>query len=163
MISTTTVASESGTVSIRHTGSFELRDTPEQALYLFTAPGEIIWVPGWEPVIMSGDGFEEGTVFLTHHDHEETIWVVVDFDTKACRARYARITPSSKAGTVEVNLSENESGGSTVEVTYELTALSEAGVRNLEHFDEKAYAEMLVEWKSLVESADIDYASLIPR
>ncbi len=64
---------------------------------------------------------------------------------------------------MDVKLQENGTGGSTVKVTYQLTALSEAGNQNLAHFDEKAYAEMLVEWKSLVESADIHYEALIPN
>ena len=147
---------------IAHSGSFELDDCPDKALYLFTAPGEVIWVPGWEPNIMSGDGFEAGTVFTTGHGDEETIWVVVDFDTENFRARYARITPGSRAGTVEVNLHRNAAGGSTVTVAYELTALSESGRENLAGMDSDAYANMLIEWKSLVEAAEINYESLVP-
>jgi hypothetical protein len=150
-------------VTVTHSGTFDLDDPPEKAIYLFTAPGEVVWVPGWEPTILSGDGFEQGTVFLTGHGDESTIWVVVDFDTKAYRARYARITPASRAGTVEVRLHTNDSGGSTVEVSYELTALNESGNQNLAGFDDEAYAEMLIEWKTLVVAAQIDYQTLIPR
>lgn len=150
-------------VNVAHSGTFDLDDPPEKAIYLFTAPGEVVWVPGWEPTIMNGDGFEQGTVFLTGHGDEATIWVVVDFDTEAYRARYARITPASRAGTVEVQLHANDSGGSIVEVSYELTALSESGNENLAGFDDKAYAKMLTEWKRLIETADIDYLALIPQ
>lgn len=163
MMAATAFAGEFEPISINHSGSFELAEPPGKALFLFTAPGEVAWVPGWEPVIMSGDGYEAGTVFLTHHGDEETIWVVTDFDTRKYRARYSRITPGSRAGTVEVVLRESQSGGSIVDVTYELTALTDAGNDNLADFNDAAYASMLVEWKSLVEKTDIDYPSIIPH
>jgi hypothetical protein len=50
-----------------------------------------------------------------------------------------------------------------VEVSYELTALNESGNQNLAGFDDEAYAEMLIEWKTLVVAAQIDYQTLIPR
>ena len=147
-------------VHVVHSGTFDLEAPPEKAFHLFTAPGEKLWVPGWDPEILSGDGTEEGTVWVTGHGDETTIWVVVDFDTTAHRARYARITPSSRAGTVEVRLHANHDGGSTVTVKYELTALSESGNQNLTDFDAKAYSEMLKEWKDLILAADIDYEAL---
>lgn len=163
LMATTAFGAEFEPVNVAHTGTFELDDPPEKAFYLFTAPGEAVWVPGWEPTILSGDGIEQGTVFVTGHGDEATIWVVVDFDEKAYRARYTRITPASRAGTVEVKLQANGLGGSTVKVTYELTALSESGNQNLADFDTRAYEEMLNEWETLVRAADIDYQSLIPQ
>lgn len=150
-------------VTVAHSGSFSLDQPPEKAIYLFTAPGERIWVPGWAPTLLNGDGFEEGTVFTTGHDDEHTIWVVVDFDTEGCRARYARITPASRAGTVEVNLVPNAVGGSTVHVKYQLCALTPDGNEYLSGFDEDAYADMLAEWKALLEKTDVNFAALIPH
>lgn len=150
-------------VNVVHSGTFDLDAPPEKAFHLFTAPGEMLWAPGWDPVILSGDGTEEGTVFVTSHGHETTIWVVVDFDLNAYRARYARITPASRAGTVGVRLHANDSGGSTVTVKYELTALSESGNQNLTHFDAGAYAKMLNEWEIHIRAANIDYQALVPK
>ena len=146
--------------SVAHTGTFELGVPPTLAIHLFTAPGERRWVDGWDPEILSGDGTAEGTVFTTSHGGETTIWVVVDFDERGYRARYARLTPGSRAGTVEVRLRDNGDGGSTVTVTYELTSLSESGRRNLHHFNADAYAQMLVDWRTLILAADIDYEAL---
>lgn len=148
---------------IAHSGSFELYEPPEKALYLFTAPGEKTWVPGWDPMVLNGDGFERGTVFTTGTGDEATIWVITDFDTEKYLARYARITPSSRAGTVEVSLSANNAGGSTVRVSYDLTALNESGNEKLADFHEHSYSEMLREWKSLLSQAAIDFQALIPR
>ena len=103
-------------IHVAHTGSFDLDAPPELAFHLFNAPGEELWVPGWDPTILSGDGTEAGTVFVTSHGDEKTIWVVIDFDVDAHRAKYARVAPESRAGTVEVQLHANDSGGSTVTV-----------------------------------------------
>ena len=150
-------------VNVVHSGTFDLGAPPEQAFHLFTAPGEILWAPGWNPVVLSGDGTEEGTVFVTSHGDETTIWVVVDFDLNAHRARYARLTPGSRAGTVDVRLHANDGGGATVTVKYELTALSESGNRHLAHFDAKAYSEMMKEWEQLIRAANIDFQALVPQ
>jgi len=49
-------------------------------------------------------------------------------------------------GTVAVALSSNEKGGSKVEVTYKLTALSVEGNKKLaHHFDKKSYIAMIKE------------------
>ncbi|MDH3744143.1 MAG: SRPBCC family protein [Acidobacteriota bacterium] len=144
-------------VSVAHSGTFDLDVPPEKAFHLFTAPGETLWVPHWHPVILSGDGTEAGTVFVTRHGDETTIWVVVDFDSNQHRARYARLTPASRAGTVEVRVQPNDRGGSTVAVRYELTALTESGNENLAGFDAGAYSKMLKEWEALIRAADIDY------
>lgn len=147
-------------VNVAHTGSFELAAPPNEAFHLFTAPGEKLWVPDWDPTILSGNGTQAGTVFETGHGNERTIWVVVDFDVEARRARYARTTPHSRAGTVEVRLSANDEGGSIVTVTYELTALNESGNQVLAQFDAEAYAEMMKEWKRLIGAAKLDAAAL---
>jgi hypothetical protein len=144
-------------VKVAHSGTFDLDVPPEKAFHLFTAPGETLWVPHWDPIILSGDGTEEGTVFVTSHGDETTIWVVVDFDLNRHRARYARVTPASRAGTVEVQVQANGRGGSTVTVSYELTGLSESGNENLAGFDSRAYSEMMKEWEELIRAANIDY------
>jgi hypothetical protein len=163
LMAPTVFGGEFDPVHVDHSGTFDLDVLPEQALHLFTAPGETLWVPGWDPTILSGDGTAAGTVFVTTHGHETTIWVVVDFDSNRHRARYARVTPGSRAGTVEVRLQENDRGGSTVTVRYELTALSESGKESLDSFDAGAYSEMLKAWEEHIRHANIDYRAHFPR
>ena len=138
-------------VSISRSGSFELDMTPDQALPLFTAHGETLWVPHWEPVILKGDGFREGTIWITSHGLQKTYWTVLDYDLVNHRAHYSLVTPELKMGTVEVILKPNGSGGSRARVSYELTALSDEGNKRLEkHFSEAAYAEMMKTWRRLI-------------
>lgn len=145
-------------MSVTHTGTLHLEGAPQEVFPLFTAPGERLWVPGWDPVILAGsDGLARGSVWLTGDGEEQTIWLVVDYDPSALHARYARITPGSRAGTVEVSARAGDSGGTRVEVTYQLTALNERGNEVLAEFDEDAYADMMVEWQRLIQEAEIEY------
>ena len=111
-------------VTINRSGSFELDMTPEYALPLFTAPGEKLWISIWDPVILHGDGYEEGTVWVTANHGNTTYWYVANYDTEAKRARYVRVTPDADTGTVDVSLMPNGTGGSIVTVTYQLTGLT---------------------------------------
>jgi hypothetical protein len=143
---------------VTRTGTFHVDAPPEHAFALFTAPGERLWAPGWDPVVVSGGiGLERDSVWLTGEGEEHTVWLVVDYDPAEFHARSARITPTSRAGTVEVRLRPDGNAGSTVEVTYVLTALSELGNEVLAEFDEDAYADMMVEWENLIRDASITY------
>ena len=146
-------------IHVERTGGFQLPIPPGEAIQLFTGPGERLWAPGWDPTVLSGDGTEPGTVFVSTHVDSTTIWIVVDYDPEAFRARYARTTPGVKVGTVEVNLQSDRKGGSEVRVTYELTALSEAGNKDLAHFDESAYATMMTGWKQQIKNAEAKIAA----
>ena len=125
---------------------------------LFTGPGEELWIEEWDPTVLSGNGLDAGTVFLTGIG-EPTVWIVVDFDRSARHARYARVAPGTRAGTVDVKVASDGNAESIVTVTYELTALSEEGDRMLNAFDEDAYAAMLRSWEQMIRDADIDYES----
>jgi hypothetical protein len=149
--------------NVTHSGSFHVDAPPEQSIHLFTALGEILWADGWQPVILSGDGIEKGTVFVTTHNEEVTIWVVVDFDPQKFHVRYSRVTPLMRAGTVEVCVRSDGQGGSNVDVSYQLTALSEAGNRDLAHFDAQEYSEMMTEWENEIRDTKIDYQEEFPQ
>jgi hypothetical protein len=148
----------SGMTSITRTGTVHLNLPPEHVFPLFTAPGERLWVPGWDPQILTGGhGLERGSVWLTGNGVDRTIWLVVDYDPESLHARYARITPESRAGWVEVFVRPDGEGGADVDVTYQLTALNEHGIEFLAEFDEDAYAQMMAEWEKLIRAANLEY------
>ena len=141
-------------LTISRSGSFELDMTPEYALPLFTAPGEKLWIPIWDPIILNGDGYEEGTVWVTANHSQTTYWYVSDYDTDAKHAQYVRVTPDVNSGTVDVSVSSNGKGGSTVSVTYQLTGLSEAGNKRVqESLGEANYVAMMEEWQSMINAS----------
>lgn len=126
--------------------------TPEYALPLFTAPGETLWISSWNPVILHGDGYEEGTIWVTENHGNTTYWYVAHYDTEAKRARYARVTRDTDIGTVDVSIASNVKGGSVVTVSYQLTGLSETGNKGIRELLDKAnYAEMMEEWRSMID------------
>lgn len=143
----------SAAITVSRSGSFELDLTPDEALPLFTAPGEKLWITGWNPVVRSGDGLEKGTVFVTEHHGHKTHWIVMDYDTQARHALYVRVTPDLNTGTVDVSVKPNGTGGSVVNVTYQLTGLSPIGNEKLqEAFSEPKYAQMMEDWRSMINS-----------
>jgi hypothetical protein len=145
---------------VRHSGTLTVDAPPDQAFPLFTAPGERLWVPGWQPrVVHGGDGRQRGAVFETDHDDERTIWVVADFDPRNRYARYVRVSPGSRAGTVEVRV-RPAGGGSAVEISYDLAALGAEGNAVIEAFDAAAFEAMLAEWARLIRTASIDFGRI---
>jgi hypothetical protein len=141
-------------ITRRQTGSFELSMAPKQAFPLFTAPGEKRWIPTWEPLILNGDGYARGTVWLTEQGGTITHWLVADFDEADRYARYVRTTPNVSTGTVEVKVISNGSGGSTVQVAYQLTGLSDSGNQEIEkQLEATSYQRMMEEWKAMIEQS----------
>ena len=109
---------------------------------LFTAEGERAWAPGWEPTYPDSDVHEVGQVWTTS-GHAETTWITVQAD--ATQVRYARVALGDSAGIVTVSCAP-EDVGTTVTVSYDLTALSLAGEKRLAEFA-SSYDEMLEHWR----------------
>lgn len=127
-----------------------------QCQMLFTPAGEELWVDGWQPTYhYPADGStQRGMVFSTGSGDELTFWSLVDFDRGPVRyyARYTRVTPALRSGFVEVECSVLEPDLTLVVVTYEMTAMTAAGVASLEGYKPENFVPMIEEWKSLVES-----------
>src|SRR5687768_15099121 len=132
----------------RETGGFELPLPIGEAFKLFTAEGERLWVPGWAPEVLGPLPQAAGLVFLTGVGAERTIWTVIESDHGG-HVVYSRVTPGSRAGLVEVRLSLL--GERTrVDVSYDLTALSDEGESALDAYAGEAFAEMLATWERLI-------------
>ncbi len=119
---------------VERTGAFRVNQPLAQAFALFSPEGERRWVAGWDPRYLHPRGVPSdaaGTVFQTHHNNEETEWLVLRYSAADGIAEYVRITPGSRMGLVTVRAAERD-GATDVEVTYRLTSLSAAGTRTLE-------------------------------
>lgn len=138
-------------LTVNRSGSFALDMDPDDAFPLFTALGEKLWAPGWQPFILNGDGYQQGTVWATYAHASTTYWYVATYDTDQRHARYVRVRPEADAGTVDVRVEPNGSGGTTVNVTYQLTGLSTAGNSDLEKsFSESSYSDMMESWRRAI-------------
>lgn len=138
-------------IHARHTIQIAL--APDDAFALFTPAGEERWVDGWAPLyVHPADGrTEAGMVFETGEGDERTVWMLLDLDAAAHRVRYARVTPASRTGTVEVACTAIGAARTQVTVTYLLTALSEAGATMLEGFEGARFAAMIDGWRTQIE------------
>ncbi|MFL6076223.1 MAG: hypothetical protein ACJ73S_22760 [Mycobacteriales bacterium] len=124
---------------------------PAEAWVLFTPRGEEAWVDGWRPRFPSPaeDDTAPGTVFLTDSHGARTTWVVVDSEPGR-RVRYSRHAHDTSAGTVTVELAADAAGtGSTVAVTYTLTALTAEAGPDLARFAAH-YPEFLRGWQDAI-------------
>jgi hypothetical protein len=133
----------------RLTGRIQVALPPGEAFRLFTPRGERDWAHGWHPRFPAGaaDDTEPGTVFETDAHGQHTIWVVTSRQPGR-RISYARVTPGDQAGTVTVTVSPAGSY-SEVEVSYELTALTNAADHKLTAFG-AGYPAYLQSWQDAI-------------
>ncbi len=133
----------------RLTGRLHVGLPPAEAFRLFTARGEQDWAHGWQPHFPAPapDDSEPGIVFETSAHGQHTVWVVTEREPGR-RIGYARVTPGHQAGTVTVRLTA-AGDGSEVEVTYRLTALSDAAGSQLADFAD-GYGDYLRSWQDAI-------------
>ena len=139
--------------SVTHARSFEIGQPIEILFPLFSPEGEKHWVPGWDYVnVMGTTDLSEDYIFLTRSpDHgKDAIWVVKQYEPASHLVQFYRIEPGIKVGVVTVGCTSAEPGRTTVEVTYQYTALSEAGERFIAGFDASTYSEFIGEWETLL-------------
>lgn len=139
--------------TVKSTHSIELNYPISEVFPLFTPKGEELWVDGWDPVYMnSKDGrTEAGLIFKTSTYKENTLWYVLDYNQHDFNAKYLRITPDSRIGTVSVNCTEVNEKCTNVEMTYDLISLTEKGNEDLKSFAGESYVEYINSFKPMVE------------
>jgi hypothetical protein len=127
-----------------------LNGPSEKVFSLFTPLGEKLWVKDWNPEFLYPPSGEtrEGMVFTTEHQNEKTYWSLVVFDPVHHLARYARVTPTSRFGFVEVVCEVNDKAKTRATVTYTFTALTEVGNAYLEAFSEESYRHTIDSWQT---------------
>lgn len=129
--------------------SITLAGSIDRVFPLFTPIGETLWVDGWNPEFLHPKTGEtrEGMIFRTGGGEEETLWTCVEWKPSDYRVRYARVTPSSRFGFVEVICREGSAGHTEASVAYTFTALSEQGLSHLADLTEDAFTRMIEEWR----------------
>ncbi|HCG04224.1 MAG TPA: hypothetical protein DEV75_03820 [Desulfovibrio sp.] len=134
--------------------AIRLRGSVDRVFPMFTPLGELGWVDGWRPEFVhpSSGRTEQGMVFRTGSGAEETLWLCSLWNPEARRVAYARVTPASRMGLVEVACRAVSDAETEAVVRYTFTALSEAGREYLAAFTELAYRAMIEEWRGLIDA-----------
>jgi hypothetical protein len=142
------------TTSIVASHSIVIDIPVRQCQMLFTPAGEELWVDGWQPKYMDPcDGRTvQGMFFATGSGDETTVWFMTEFTRAPYRARYARVTPASRWGFVDVECKELDEHATHVQVTYQLYALTTSAEDVFKNFEPKPFIAMINEWKRLIDA-----------
>jgi uncharacterized protein YndB with AHSA1/START domain len=136
------------------TATLTLHATPERVFPLFGPVREAEWADGWQPNMIYAESElaeERGAVFTTTHPGEaDTIWMITFYDRDRFMIEYVRATPESRIAVVTIQCEAEPNGTTASHVTYQFTALSEAGNRSIEQFSEAHYAHMMSDWESAI-------------
>src|SRR4029077_20000243 len=145
-----TPISESSTRSRRCTGEVAVPLPASEAITLFTPEGERLWAgrAGWAPTYPDSERTEgAGTVFETRHAHRHTTWVITRQTPD--QISYPRVSSTGTAGpvrrpmdpavagtagTVEVRVARSEADTTVVQVSYDLTALTDSAIPEIATF-----------------------------
>ena len=132
--------------------SFVVSLPATRAFPLFEPEGERAWAEGWNPRYLhpSGGKAEQGMVFTTGHNNEETVWMMTRHEPASGVVEYARITPGSRAATVLVQCSPLDLGRTRVTVIYVITGLSEAGNAWIRGMDDDHYRSYIESWQKAI-------------
>jgi hypothetical protein len=134
--------------------SFTLDLPRERAFEFFTPEGERAWAPGWDPrYLHPADGHAEVGMVFTTSLSEETVWMMLRYEPAAGRVEYLRLTPGSRLGVVRVQCTPLSPGRTQVDVSYELTALTEAGNAAIRALDERAFSAFIAGWPEAINRA----------
>ena len=113
-------------------------------------------MPGFDPQYLHPLSGEQGpgAIFTTAHGGEDTLWMVLRFSPSEGVAEYARVTPGSRGGTVQVALEPVDAATTRRRPSPTISPrLSDAGDRVLAAFTESAYAAMLADWEGRIARA----------
>jgi hypothetical protein len=141
-------------VHVSRSHEIVIRGKPNAVFPMFTPAGEETWVDGWRPEYLHPGGSDTvaGMIFRTRHGGEETLWSCVSWQPSCYGIRYARVTPGSRMGFVDVTCKDAGGGMTSATVTYELTSLSDEGDGVLSQFTSERFRTMLEDWRERIEA-----------
>ena len=134
---------------VRLEGTVSVPLPQADAFELFTPSGERRWATGWDPSFPAPHEDETcpGVVFVTAHRHPVT-WVVVASD-RPRSITYANVSDGDRAGLIRVVCEAEDFGRTTATVSYQMTALSDAGDAALHAFAEQ-YPQYMRHWQDAI-------------
>jgi hypothetical protein len=134
---------------VRRTYRQHLVAPPEKVFPLLCPVRECEWVQGWDPdlVVTSSGAAERDCVFVTSDRGRDATWIVTRFDPASWTLELVKVTPGVTVGQITAVLT-GEPGGTAADITYQHTALSEAGRTFVDGFTEEFYEAFMKEWEA---------------
>jgi len=123
---------------------------PAAAVFELLCPvREAEWVNDWKPkLVLSESGFAEpGCIFITPGIPEDALWLVTDYDTKACQLEIIKMIPGVVVGRISISLTKDGDDACYAEITYAYTSISDHGDRALEEFTDDHFKSFMEIWE----------------
>lgn len=135
---------------VEHTYEQHLKASPAEVFPMLCPVLEKEWVDGWDPVaVYTRSGVaEDDCVFVTpgKDGAADAVWVVTLYQP-ASRIEFVKVVPDLTASRIRIALRDDGAGGTLADVTYQHTALSEAGAAVVDAFTEEAYGVFMRKWE----------------
>jgi len=139
-------------VRVKRSYTQSLDAAPEAVFPLLCPVREAEWVKGWDPrlVVTESGLVEAGCAFVMPDQPSDSVWVVTRWDPEEHEVEFVKVTPDLAVGRIHIALETAGAGAEStaVEVSYEYTALSEAGEEFVGRFTEAHYEAFMKEWEA---------------
>jgi len=105
---------------------------------------EIDWIPDWEPnLVVSDSGLMEKNCLFTENESEnEAIWIVTQYEKDKFVDMY-RVLPGVTVSQFSISLDIKNQNSTSACISYEHTALSEAGEKVVDDFTEENFLSFM--------------------
>jgi hypothetical protein len=133
----------------KHSYTQNLAAPPEIVFPLLCPVRESDWTPDWDPVkVISKSGVaEQDCMFITTAEPQDAVWIVTQHDPDAFHVQMYKVTPGHTVAKLEITLSHASGNTTRADVSYEYTALAEAGEQFLRQFTSDWYENFMKEWE----------------
>lgn len=137
-------------VRVRRTYRQHLDAPPDRVFPLLCPVREADWVPGWDPSLVfstSGVAEDDCVFIMPDDDTDDAIWVITRHDAAAHVVAFVKVTPGHTVSRIEITLASDAPERTVATVTYQYTALSDAGEAFVRDFTEAAYVDFMQQWE----------------
>ena len=145
----------------KQTAVIDVAAAPDDLFALMCPVREYEWEPGWTTnIILTESGLvEEGCIFTTPAGASiastdkscEALWVTPFYDARERRLTMIKFTPDECVTRLDIDVAPT-SGGALATVSYEHTALSNAGRRIVDDHGAANFEAMTAQWKAAIET-----------
>ncbi len=141
----------------KQTAVMEVAASPDDVFALMCPVREYDWAPGWTTnMILSNSGLvEQDCIFTTpaggNDDNSEAVWVTPFHDPKKCALTMIKVAPGACVTRLDIDVAEG-AAGAILTVSYEHTALSDAGRSVVDDHGAANFEAMIGRWKAAVEN-----------
>ena len=132
----------------KHSHVLSINADPAMIFPMLCPVSEIDWCEGWIPdwVISKSGHAEPGCVFQTPGEPAPSIWYVSKYEPDSF-VQMIKVTPEHSVCVLEISLHLNENVVTNLQISYEFTAIAEAGNEFLTEFTNDWYLGFMRNWE----------------